>query len=356
MIKINDIIKFSDYKDIYLESKDCFVYKTQSKKYNIKGPNVEKYISPIFYKMFQPNFVSDLLEDVRAKFKNEEDVEIIENDFLGIIFKLYKFGLIEILEKDKLSTKNKSIADNFKVFNVNQKVMNDILRFKTITIVNFLKLEDIKPLIVELKEIPFKKINLVNFHVGIENIEEENLCTLGNERLRITYQKYSDVLNFIDNLLPSNLLITLQSAKNTEFNSFINKHSIRFNIPWLNCVINDTNIEIGPLVVCDKTACYDCYKYLNQEQEEVNFNYYGNNIKIPIKVYQIYRKSNLYIAFGYILDEILKFFCYENIYSTPITVNNIITLNGLNLSYAIKHILKNPNCKTCGHDISRIDN
>ncbi|WP_077369137.1 hypothetical protein [Anaerosalibacter sp. Marseille-P3206] len=356
MIEINDIVKFSDYKDIYLESKDCFVYQTQSKKYNIKGTNVEKYISPIFYKMFQPNFVSDLLEYVKDKFKNEEDVEIVGDDFLGILFKLYKFGLIELLEKGKSSTKNKTIADNFKVFNVNQKVMNDILKFKTITIVNFLNLEDIKPLIAELKEIPFKNINLINFHVDIENIAEENLCTSSNQRLKITYQKYSNILNFIDNLLPSNLLITLQSAKNIEFNSFINKYSIRFNIPWLNCVINDTNIEIGPLVVCDKTACYDCYKYLNQEQEEVNFKYCGNNIKSTIKTYQVYRKSNLYIAFGYILDEILKLFCYENIHSTPITVNNIITMNGLNLSYAIKPILKNPNCKTCGHGVLKIGN
>lgn len=118
MIEIDDIVKFTDYKDIYLESKDCFVF--------------------------------DLLEDVKDKFKNEEDIEIVGDDFLSILLKLYKFGLIELLENDKLSTKNKIIADNFKAFNVNQKVMNDILKFKTITIVNFLNLEDIKPLIAEL--------------------------------------------------------------------------------------------------------------------------------------------------------------------------------------------------------------
>ena len=91
MIRINDIVKFSDYKDIYLESKDCFVYQTQSKKYNIKGTNVEKYISPIFYKMFQPNFVSDLLEYVKDKFKNEEDVEIVGDD-LAVTAGLYGGG------------------------------------------------------------------------------------------------------------------------------------------------------------------------------------------------------------------------------------------------------------------------
>lgn len=353
MININDIVKFTDYKDIYFESKDCFVYKTERKNYNIKDPNVEKYISPIFYELFQPNFAFVLLEDIKDKFKNEGDVEIVGDDFLGILFKLYELGLIEILEGDNLSTKSKTMAGNFEIFNLSQKEMNDIVKTKTITIVNFLNLEDIKPLIVELKEIPFKNINLINFHPDIENVVEENLFSLDNQRLKITYQRYSNILNFMDKLSPSNLLITLHSVKNTEINSLINKYSIRFNMPWLNCVVNDMDIEIGPLVVYKKTACYDCYRYLDQNQQKgIN----GNNIKFPIRTYQIYRKSNLYIAFGYILDEIFKFFCYENIHSTPITVNNIITINGLKLSYTVKPILKVPTCKTCRHEISIIDN
>ena len=44
MINVNDIIKLSDYKDIYLKEKDYFIYKNQFKSYSIKGDKVEKYI------------------------------------------------------------------------------------------------------------------------------------------------------------------------------------------------------------------------------------------------------------------------------------------------------------------------
>ena len=350
MINISDIVKFSDYKDIYLESKDCFVYRTDKKKYNIKGANVEKYISPIFYKLFQPNFVFDLFQNIKDKFNGgKEDMEISKEDFLNVLLRLYKLNLVEVFDNDSLSIKKQKITDNFKMFNVRQRDTNNVVESKTITIINFLKLEDIRLLIDELKEIPFKKINLINFHTDILDITEEKIPNLDIQNIEITYQKHSNVLSFIKHLLPSDFLVTLHSAKNIEINSIMNRYSVRFNIPWLNLVVNDMNIEVGPLVAPKKTACYDCYQYFTQNQEVNIYGNYEDNIELPLRTYQIYRRSNLYIAFGYVLDEILKYFCYKDIQRTPITVNNIITINGLNLSYTVKPILRLPNCTTCGY-------
>lgn len=87
MINISDIVKFSDYKDICLESKDCFVYRTDKKKYNIKGANVEKYISPIFYELFQPNFVFDLFQNIKDKFNDgKEDIRLLIDELKEIPF------------------------------------------------------------------------------------------------------------------------------------------------------------------------------------------------------------------------------------------------------------------------------
>lgn len=139
MININDIIKLSDYKDIYLESKDCFVYKTERKKYNIKGSNVEKYVYPIFYEMFQPNFVFDLLQNINDKSKDKEtDNEICEDDFSKIVFKLYNLGIIEVVKEDSLLREKESMTNNFKMFNINDEEMNNIVKSKDITIINSL--------------------------------------------------------------------------------------------------------------------------------------------------------------------------------------------------------------------------
>ena len=70
MINKNVIIKFSDYKDIHLKEKDWFVYKSWIKNYNIKGKEVEKYIVPIFYNLFQLNLNFTLLDVLKKWCKN----------------------------------------------------------------------------------------------------------------------------------------------------------------------------------------------------------------------------------------------------------------------------------------------
>lgn len=110
MININDIIKFADYKNIYLESKDCIVYKTERKKYNIKGANVEKYVYPIFYKLFQPNFIFDLFQNIKDKFNDgKEDMEISKEDFLDVLLRIYKLNFVEVFDNGSLSIKNKKL-------------------------------------------------------------------------------------------------------------------------------------------------------------------------------------------------------------------------------------------------------
>ncbi|MBU3228914.1 hypothetical protein [Clostridium algidicarnis] len=342
MININDIIKFSDYKDIHLLRNDCFVYKAEGKTLNLKGINVERYIYPIFYKMFQPNFVYCLFNNINDNCKNEKErLKIYQEDFLNVLLKLYKYGIIEVLPKVNLLEEDEIITNSFKSLNVKDTIINDIVKCKNVTIISFLNLKEIEPLVDELRKIPFNRIKLINFHPDIVEVKKERLFDSDDENYNVIYEKHSNILNIKKSLLGSDFLITVHSAKNVKINTFVNKCIIELEIPWLNCLINDISIEIGPLVVYKKTSCYDCYQYINKD-------YGDDNVTMSLKTYKNYRRANLYIAFGYILDETLKFLCYKDIEHTPITVDSIIRIQGLDLNYSIKHILKIANCKTCG--------
>ena len=124
MINVNDIIKLSDYKDIYLKEKDYFIYKNQFKSYSIKGDKVEKYISPIFYDLFQPNMISTLLDTL----KENNDGILLDNfeiEFLNILSKLYRLGVIQILDYNDIKYKNKlCIKINEKHQTMADKIIN----------------------------------------------------------------------------------------------------------------------------------------------------------------------------------------------------------------------------------------
>lgn len=71
------------------------------------------------------------------------------------------------------------------------------------------------------------------------------------------------------------------------------------------------------------------------------------NHKIPIRTYDINRRSNLLIAFGYILDEIFKLIYLDKFNESPLTIDSIISIKGSNLDYMMKDFIKVPNCSTC---------
>lgn len=334
MFNASDIIKFSDYKDINYVTNDCFSYVSKGKNINIKGPNVEKYIYPIFNKLFQPNYISDLVNDICNKNKaKKEDLKIFETEFIRIIFKLYKLGIIELLEKEIIFRQNNKSIHNYKT-----------VKSEKLTIINFFDYEYLKPLLLEFTKMPFNIISIINICPDITDTVDEKSLRSDIANYSVVYKKYSDLKSLPEIISDSSFLVTLHSAKNIEINSIINKYVIDNNIPWLNCIANDIDIEIGPLVFSKKTACYECYKYLYEKQQK-KYKEYNNSF--VIRAYKVSRKSNLYIALGYVIDEILKFIDHENLLLTPLTVNNIITFSGLDLTYNIKPVLKIPNCKIC---------
>ena len=110
---------------------------------------------------------------------------------------------------------------------------------------------------------PFNNINIINIVPDIIDVEKDIICKIDDEKCKVSYIKYSDIKDLNEEVLTSELLLTLNSALNIDLSSIINEYCIKYKTPWLSCLVNDVNIEIGPLVVYNKTACYECYKYIN---------------------------------------------------------------------------------------------
>ena len=123
----------------------------------------------------------------------------------------------------------------------------------------------------------------------------------------------------------------------------INKNSIELNIPWLNCIVNDRYIEVGPLIQYRSSPCYHCYKLMNVNDNRDNVKTISKNGDVLLK------DINIYIALDLIIEDTLRWFLYNILRKTPITFGNIILFKGNELVDSQKDVLIVPNCEICGY-------
>jgi len=233
MINNNTIIKFSDYRDIYIINNDCFVYRIDKKIYNIKGENVEKYILPIYCNLFQPNYIIDLFENIKRYFCGKKYQEITQEAFLEIILKLYNLGIIEVVDKNRELQMNDKLVDYFKNIRSKDDDASYVSKIN-ITILNFMNCDDIILLLKELEKMQFKTINLINLYPDILDINTETILSNNDiTKLNINYVKISDIYIVCKEISQSDFLLVIHTANNIELNSYINKCILSYNIPVL---------------------------------------------------------------------------------------------------------------------------
>lgn len=336
MLKIEDVIKLKDGIKIKHRKEGDISFIVNNKQYNIRGEKVRPYILPIIDYLNQPNYLDELYKMVEDSKGNINDVEISEEIFLKTIKKLTDYGFTVIIDENYLFNKYNEIVDGFKRNQtVNERVQKR-LRNKNILILDFLDIGHIDLLLNPLSKFLFQKIKVVDFSgdtkenydmkikQDIDGLETEHKYVLMSIQEENIYRGY----DFVVSLLPRD---------NEKIRTNINKIIIKLNIPWLNCILNDTYVEVGPLIQYRISPCYYCYKSVNQNKNE------HRNIG------EIGKEVNKYIAFDLIIEDILKYFLHDILNKAPLTLGKIVSFERNELNYNQEGILFIPNCSVCGH-------
>lgn len=120
--------------------------------------------------------------------------------------------------------------------------------------------------------------------------------------------------------------------------SALNLKCVELDIPWLPCSAQQSNIEVGPLVIPKQSACYECYqRRLNNKQFILN-----NWNALPIA-----QSILLHIAAA----EVAKFTIEPNAASA---VGFLWSFDLSTLSSTRHRVLRFPDCPVCGRLIKSI--
>ena len=154
----------------------------------------------------------------------------------------------------------------------------------------------------------------------------------------------SEELDQIENV---DMLIYSEDVATVEDLCRINKYCVSNNIPWINIKMGELKFQIGPLVVPNETACYECTLNrlngnLNHYEEEIVYENFKTFEKENINIFM----SDIFIkiAINITVWEVVKYL--TRIYSA-ISTGRVIFFDGLSLELTTSNILKMPKCPIC---------
>ncbi len=167
---------------------------------------------------------------------------------------------------------------------------------------------------------------------------------LVKSKYNIDVKVVPEQLGHLENI---DILIYSEDIPTSEELRKINKYCIDNNISWINLKIGELKFQVGPLVVPNETACYECATNringnLNYYEEEKAYENYKNLEKENVKVFM--NDMFINIAVNITVWEVVKYL--TKIYSA-VSTGRIIFFDGLSMELSTSNILKMPKCPAC---------
>lgn len=143
--------------------------------------------------------------------------------------------------------------------------------------------------------------------------------------------------------------IALSKFESSGLFNKINNVLLKKNIPWLRCIINLSNVEVGPVFVPGSTCCYKCYE--TRKISNVNdSNGYIETLKIFDSIYNQYQyelsNSLIKLASNLCVSETLNY-----LEGTPICIEKEHIFDLKHFDIHKNFIQKVPNCECALLDI-----
>ena len=150
-------------------------------------------------------------------------------------------------------------------------------------------------------------------------------------------------------ILNTDLVVLCSETEAILLHEYINEICLENKSNWFSVRYLDNIGELGPLVISDQTACYECYILRLKSNQEVKV--------APKELRQIdERQSDLEIleqlkiriTAGYACLEISRYF--SNV-GRSVTIGGILSINFKNYKNSIHRLLRVPNCPGCERSI-----
>ncbi|MGE7928332.1 hypothetical protein [Lysinibacillus xylanilyticus] len=204
--------------------------------------------------------------------------------------------------------------------------------------------------IENLNRITDKRVCVLSNNIEIAHEFKEQLELLGVGKIQI-FNKYTNFHNCLMGIKGNgepifDIVIYIDEKFNIPEIRKINNITVENNISFLPLQIYDDFFEIGPLVLPNQTACYECYWTRLQIPFEIKKNVHFNNLSK--KINRLDSPSgiiNKNIALNFLNHECLAFL--DNSFGVPKTIGNKLLFNMVNEKFLISSVLEVPDCIVC---------
>lgn len=277
-----------------------------------------------------------LLEDAECKYESkleQEEIEKFKNQLQ--FFSLFSERVLP----------NASVIDKYKIFDSLKKSSCLVIGLKRCGRMIAKKLVQNGLGTIYLYDKTLQEYNLVETKYSYEDIMKELKGI--NEKCNVFYSDKNDSLKKVIGKV--DLIIFAEDIALQSDLLKVNKLCIDADKPWISLRVGELKFQIGPMVVPNQTACYECFQNryngnLSFYEEEMQFEKYKEDNWNQMETCG----SDLFysMAANYLVWEVIK--QITKIF-TPVTLSRVITFDILTLETSIDSILKMPRCPVCSN-------
>jgi ribosomal protein S12 methylthiotransferase accessory factor len=148
----------------------------------------------------------------------------------------------------------------------------------------------------------------------------------------------------------SDLVISCVDKSYLSVNYWLNRISLRSNIPWCVVSLEGNDGVIGPIIIPNETACYMCYTMramANEKSYDEAMAY--QRFLVERKKDESYRRSNMAVNVNIVGNlfalEVIK---YITKITSPSLIGKILTFDLLSSNSEYHTVLRKPDCPHCG--------
>lgn len=138
-------------------------------------------------------------------------------------------------------------------------------------------------------------------------------------------------------LTDSTLVVSTIDYPMRKIRSIVNRIFVQLQIPFIFAGFSEYVINVGPLVIPQKTACWEC---ILSKMDQLP-TYLSNVLETPSFI------SICEIAAAITVMEIVK---YITSFEHPVTLGSILSIDAINYNKSLKKWDRDPTCKVCGYN------
>jgi len=178
-----------------------------------------------------------------------------------------------------------------------------------------------------------------DLHIEVWQVMADDMQIIDSKKMNGSQVSLANIDKVLRQTSNSDLLVTIQTYHNQNILKSINQFAVSNNRRWVNLSIDNEGFRLGPSVIGNYLACYNCQTMVTMNSIE----------DILVDYRQGIENSRLVAmtAIIFLLEEIKRLISVNPTYEGPITYNQYMEYFASTSEIIKTKVIKMPKCRVC---------